>query len=68
MKKILVFALVLCTLALAMTGCSKEEAPHPHCDPRPSRRPKPPPEAPTEEPVEEEATEALHRGPRCGGY
>ena len=27
MKKILVFAMILCVLALAMTGCSKKEEP-----------------------------------------
>ena len=48
MKKILVFAMILCVLALAMTGCSKEEAPTPTATPTVEAT-----EEPTEEPTEE---------------
>ena len=59
MKKILVFAMILCVLALAMTGCSKKEEP---------AATEAPTVAATEEPVaeatEEPAAEATESPPR----
>ena len=49
MKKILVFAMILCVLALAMTGCSKKE--------EPAATEAPAVEATEEPAVEEEAAE-----------
>ena len=51
MKKILVFAMILCVLALAMTGCSKKE------EPAATEAPAATEEAVTEEATEEEAAE-----------
>ena len=51
MKKILVFAMILCVLALAMTGCSKKE------EPEATEAPAATEEAVTEEAAEEEAAE-----------
>ena len=47
MKKILVFAMILCTLLLALTGCSKEAEPEATEAPVAT-------EAPAEEPAAEE--------------
>lgn len=51
MKKILVFAMILCVLALAMTGCSKK------AEPEATEAPAATEEAVTEEATEEEAAE-----------
>ena len=51
MKKILVFAMILCVLALAMTVCSKKE------EPEATEAPAATEEAVTEEATEEEAAE-----------
>ena len=51
MKKILVFAMILCVLALAMTGCSKK------AEPEATEAPAATEEAVTEEAAEEEAAE-----------
>ena len=50
MKKILVFAMILCTLLLALTGCSNNAEPEATEAPAAT-------EAATEAPVEEPATE-----------
>ena len=52
MKKILVFAMILCVLALAMTGCSKK------AEPEATEAPAATEEAVTEEATEEEAASA----------
>lgn len=51
MKKILVLAMILCVLALAMTGCSKK------AEPEATEAPAATEEAVTEEATEEEAAE-----------
>ena len=51
MKKILVFAMILCVLALAMTGCSKK------AEPEATEAPAATEEAVTEEATEEETAE-----------
>lgn len=51
MKKLLVFAMILCVLALAMTGCSKK------AEPEATEAPAATEEAVTEEATEEEAAE-----------
>ena len=52
MKKVLVFAMILCTLLLALTGCSKE------AEPAATEAPAATEEAVTEEATEEEAASA----------
>ena len=54
MKKVLVFAMILCTLLLALTGCSKEAEPTATEAPAATEAAT---EAPAEEPAAEEPAE-----------